>query len=129
MSQIFVFMVWTLAHGVTVIRLPHSALDQTPIVEAQLWIETEHLADEIDDFCNIVVTLPAGQKYGLNVWSFGFFESAVAEGEINASPEAAELYMHPPDLFVKDLTRPTLEAVVADLLVQGRLPERCRIAD
>lgn len=93
----------------------------------QLWIEAEHMADEVDDFCNIVVAMPTGEQYAMNIWTFGFFEQAVKEGEMHASPEIADLYMHPPDLFVKDLTRVTVEQVVGDLIMQGRLPERCLV--
>jgi len=98
-------------------------------MEAQLWIETEHLAEEVDDFCNIVVSLNTGERYALNVWSFAFFESAVGQGEMHASPNAAHLYMHPPDLFVKDLSRPTLEAVVVDIIRRGRLPAHRLVTD
>jgi hypothetical protein len=91
-------------------------------VAAQLWIEAEHLAEDVTDFCNIAVYLEGGERYALNVWTFDFFGEALRQGEINAAPAAKHLYMHPPDLFVKDLTRPTLEAVVVDLIEQGRLP-------
>jgi len=86
-----------------------------------LWIEAETVAD-IDDFCNVLVTLPDGRSWGLNVWSFDFFETARQHPELNASAELAFTYMHPPDLFVKDLTRPTLMAVLSDILSDGEAP-------
>ena len=37
--------------------------------------------------------------------------------------------MHPPDLFVQDLTRQTIEKVVVDILERGRLPASCLMPD
>ena len=94
---------------------------------AQLWIEAEHMDEEVNDFCNIAVYLSDGARYALNVWTFDFFAVAKADGEMHATPAVKHLYMHPPDLFVQDLTRPTLEKVVVDLLERGRLPARCLV--
>ena len=101
----------------------------TEKLHAQLWIEAEHLAEDVDDFCNIAVYLSTGERYALNVWTFDFFEMARADGEMHASIAVKHLYMHPPDLFVADLSRPTLEKVVVDLLERGRLPAWCRVPD
>ena len=73
----------------------------------------------------MVVYLSTGRRYALNVWTFDFFAQARTAGEINASPRAKHLYMHPPDLFVQDLSRATLEQVVVDMLERGRLPASC----
>lgn len=94
-------------------------------MEAQLWIEAEHLSEDVNDFCNIAVYLSNGQRYALNVWTFDYFAIARGDGEMHASEAVKHLYMHPPDLFVNDLTRPTLEKVVVDIIEQGRLPARC----
>lgn len=94
-------------------------------MEARIWIEAEHLAEDIDDFCNVAVYLSTGERYALNVWTFAFFAVAQAEGEMHASPAVKHLYMHPPDLFVADLSRPTIEQVVIDILERGRIPARC----
>ena len=48
---------------------------------------------------------------------------------MHASPAVKHLYMHPPDLFVQDLTRATIEKVVVDVLERGRLPQRCLMPD
>jgi len=98
-------------------------------MEARIWIEAEHLADDVDDFCNIAIYLSTGERYALNVWTFDFFAVAQAEGEMHASPAVKHLYMHPPDLFVKDLTRSTIEKVVVDVIERGRLPQRCLMPD
>lgn len=94
-------------------------------MEARIWIEAEHLAEEVDDFCNIVVYLSTGARYALNVWTFDFFNVARAEGEMHASPAVKHLYIHPPDLFVADLSRSTIERAVVDIIERGRLPARC----
>lgn len=94
-------------------------------MEARVWIEAEHLAEEVDDFCNVVVYLSTGARYALNVWTFAFFDVARSEGEMNASPAVKHLYIHPPDLFVADLGRPTIERAVVDIIERGRLPAHC----
>jgi len=91
-------------------------------MEARIWIEAEHLAEDVTDFCNIAVYLSTGERYALNVWTFDFFAVAQGEGEMHASPAVKHLYMYPPDLFVQDLTRPTIEKIVIDVLERGRLP-------
>ena len=98
-------------------------------MEARIWIEAEHLAEDVKDFCNIAVYLSTGERYALNVWTFDFFAVAQAEGELHASPAVKHLYMHPPDLFVQDLARPTIEKIVVDVLERGRLPQRCLMPD
>ena len=37
--------------------------------------------------------------------------------------------MLPPDLFVADLSRATVESVVNDMLVRGTMPLDCRVSD
>lgn len=98
-------------------------------LQARIWIEAEHLAEDVNDFCNIAIYLSTGDRYALNVWTFDFFDVARADGEMHASPEVKHLYMHPPDLFVQDLTRPTVQQAVVDILERGRLPARCLMPD
>lgn len=98
-------------------------------MEARIWIEAEHLAEDVTDFCNIAVYLSTGERYALNAWTFDFFAVARADGEMNASAAVKHLYMHPPDLFVQDLTRQTIEKVVVDILERGRLPASCLMPD
>lgn len=69
----------------------------------ELWIEAEAIAADITDFCNVLLTLPDGRSWGLNVWTFDFFETAKRETEA-ALAQVEILYMQPPDLFVKDHT-------------------------
>lgn len=66
------------------------------------------------------VVLANGQVYALNVWTFGYLETARAEAR--ASGEyLGGAFMPAPDLFVEDLNRTHLEAVVADLIATGGL--------
>lgn len=96
-------------------------------MEFSLWLETEHVVEDIDDFCNVVVTLASGARYALNVWTFAFFDVARNGGGELASPAMAGTYVLPPDLFVVDLTRPTIESVVADLVERGLMPAGCLV--
>jgi hypothetical protein len=98
-------------------------------MEARIWIEAEHLAEAVHDFCNIAIYLSTGERYALNVWTFDFFAVAKADGEMHASPAVKHLYMHPPDLFVQDLNRSTIEKVVADIIERDRIPVRCLMPD
>lgn len=94
-----------------------------------LWSEAEATSDSVNGFCNILVTLNDGRRFALNVWTFSFFNRARSDGEDHASAGLRNTYMLPPDLFVADLTRPTLEAVVEDLIDHGTLPDHCLVAD
>jgi hypothetical protein len=96
----------------------------------QLWIEAEHAAEPITDFCNVTVTLESGERYGLNLWSFDFFENARQTGGDGYSPSGeTQGYLVPPDLFVKNFERATLESVVAQVIAQGQLPPQCRVPE
>jgi len=94
-------------------------------MDFDLWLEFEHIDGVIDDFANVGVTLADGRRYALNVWAFDFFAVARSEGELKASDGLRGDYMFPPDLFVAELTRPALEAVVGDMVRAGTLPARC----
>jgi hypothetical protein len=87
-----------------------------------LWIETEHVAEPITDFCNVIVSFPDGARWALNVWTFDFFSTARTHPELAASPEVSDVYMFPPDLFVKDLSRSTIEEVIGDIVAQESSP-------
>ncbi len=94
----------------------------------QLWIEAEHVEDTITDFCNLTVTLDSGERYGLNAWAFDFFELARHTGGDGYTPSGeTEGYMVPPDVFVKNFERLTLESVVGRMIERGQLPPQCRV--
>lgn len=96
-------------------------------VAFDLWLEADHVEEEINDFCNVVVTLTTGERYALNVWNFAFFEVARHQGETVGSPAIDRTYLLPPDLFVADLSRATLTAVIEELLRKGLMPNACLI--
>jgi hypothetical protein len=64
------------------------------------------------------VNFPDGRHYGINVWTFKFLETAIKHDE----KENMEcIYMIPPDLFVKELTRECIYQTIVDLLKRGNL--------
>ena len=83
-----------------------------------LWLEFEELEgweDKKCDFANILVTLNDGRKYGINVWTYDYWNMAKEEDE---TP-----YVIPPDLFVAELTRECIKQSISKLLDQGELEE------
>lgn len=92
--------------------------------EFKLWLEFEEVAPDTwnreNAFCNIHVDLDDGRYYGLNVWTFKYFETSINEDKVNAN-NLTGLYQIPPDLFVKELTRDCIQQAIADLLKKGDL--------
>jgi hypothetical protein len=91
-----------------------------------LWLEFEAADpgswDIHNDFCNIHVSLPDGREYGINVWTYEYFQTAV-KNDIVSGENLRGLYLTPPDLFVKELTRDCIEKTIADLLAKGDLDQ------
>ncbi|XXX82470.1 hypothetical protein WMF30_27325 [Sorangium sp. So ce134] len=98
----------------------------------ELWLEFEHWIsppdeDPTDGFFNMLIGLPDGTKYAVNVWTYKALESARRE----AAQQGESLfgrYLEAPDLFVERMDRPSLEAVVADMIASGRLRDSWRVA-
>ncbi len=91
----------------------------------KLWLEFEESSpwDNIEnDFANIGVNTLDGRRYGINVWTFKFLESAIKLDEENGE-NLNGLYLTPPDLFVKELSRDCIEKSIADLLEKGNLED------
>lgn len=61
-----------------------------------------------------------GRHYGINVWTYQFLETAIAQ-DLKENSNLDGLYVTPPDLFVKELTRECIQATIADLLTKGDL--------
>lgn len=84
-----------------------------------LWLEFEEVDpnnwDTENEFCNVIVNLEDGRKYGLNIWTYKFLETAVKE-HLETGTNLNGLYQKPPDLFVKELTRECIEKSIQDLL-------------
>lgn len=75
-----------------------------------------------NNFCNIGVDLLDGRCYGINVWTYKYFETAIAEHRISGE-NLGGYYITPPDLLVKDLTKECIEATISDLLSKGDLEQ------
>ncbi len=91
-----------------------------------IWIEAEEVQD-VDDFCNVIVTLGDGRLYGLNVWTFDFFDTARSHDGAEIT-ELAGVYMQPPDLFVSDLSRETIEKAIHHILSR-QIPDHWVLAE
>jgi hypothetical protein len=85
----------------------------------KLWLEFVEVDpdnwDIHNDFCNIQVNLPDGRHYGINVWTFAYFQTSIAE-DIKEGRNFNGLYLKPPDLFVRELTRDCIEKTISNLL-------------
>jgi hypothetical protein len=90
----------------------------------RLWLEFEEVTgfDVQNDFCNIHVYLSDGREYGINVWTYEFFQSSI-KNDKESGENLNGLYLTPPDLFVKELTRDCIEKAIADLLGKGDLDQ------
>jgi hypothetical protein len=94
-------------------------------IDFKLWLEFENAEgwnDLTNDFAYIGVDLMDGRYYGINVWTYGFFDKAV-NYDISKNEDGKGLYLVPPDLFVRELTRKCIEQTVTELLKQGDLEE------
>ena len=92
-----------------------------------LWLEFEHWTpqegdDPEDDFFNMLITMPGGEKYALNVWTYKFLERARRADEESGECLGGK-YQVAPDLFVERLDRALMTEVVKDLLADGGLKE------
>lgn len=76
--------------------------------------------DMENEFCNIGVDLLDGRCYGINVWTYKYVETAIAQ-DVVSGENCSGNYVSPPDLLVKDLTKACIEAAIADLLGKGDL--------
>ena len=87
-----------------------------------LWLEFEHTEpwEEVDNgFANISVNMMDGRVYGINIWTFKYLDTAMRQD----AEVGHVIYIIPPDLFVKELTRTCIEQTIIGLLDQGPLDE------
>ncbi len=75
-----------------------------------------------DDFANIAVDTLDGRSYRINVWTYKFLERAVRHDREN-DQNLNGLYLIPPDLFVRELSRDCIEKTISDLLESGNLEQ------
>jgi hypothetical protein len=95
-----------------------------PEPQFDLWLEFEWWEPQADDdartdFFNMKISLPNGKSYGLNVWTYDYFQ--VARHQDAASEMLGGGYLIPPDLFVERLDRALLERVVVALIRTNQL--------
>src|ERR1044072_4752671 len=92
--------------------------------EFKLWLEFEEVDknnwDIQNDFCNIHVDLQDGRHYGINVWTYGFFQTSINSNKANGN-NLNGTYQIPPDLFVEELSRACIERTISNLLRKGDL--------
>ena len=110
----------------------HSHLKSVPSTNNEpsfdLWLEfeigspNEPANRPTENFCNIQVTLDDNRTYALNVWTFDFLPLARYPWpySVDTSAELSK-YLLPPDLFVERLDRPTIEAVIRELLANNEM--------
>lgn len=75
-----------------------------------------------DDFANISVDTLDGRSYGINIWTYKFLERAVRHDR-ESDQNLNGLYLIPPDLFVRELSRDCIEKTISDLLESGNLEQ------
>ncbi|RYE75994.1 MAG: hypothetical protein EOO74_09155 [Myxococcales bacterium] len=87
------------------------------VPDFSLWLEFELWEDPPDaaDFANVKIILSDGRVYAANVWTHDFFAQAVAE-DARTGQNLGGLYLIPPDLFVRRLTRDDITRTVEQLL-------------
>jgi hypothetical protein len=71
--------------------------------------------DTHNDFCNIYVDLPDGRHYGINVWTFEYFQTSIIKDRKDGK-KLNGIYQVPPDLFIRELTRDCIEKTISDFL-------------
>jgi hypothetical protein len=92
----------------------------------KLWLEFEEVDRENwntkNEYANIHIDLLDGRRYGINVWTYKYVDTAIKHYQLSGE-NLNGLYLSPPDLFVKELTRDCIEQVISDLLKQGNLED------
>jgi hypothetical protein len=85
----------------------------------KLWLEFElgnpNQWEIENEFANIQVELENGCKYGINVWTYKYFETSIIQDKENGK-NLNGLYQIPPDLLVEKMTRESIERTIDDLL-------------
>jgi hypothetical protein len=99
--------------------------EETTPPKFRLWFEFEVTTpwpDLENDFANIEVGLLDGKSYGINVWTFKYLATVLEEIE-ERRQNCNGVYLQPPDLLVKELTRTCIERSIADLLQKEPLEQ------
>ena len=93
----------------------------------ELWLEFEEVKQPEDwnkenDLANIHLDMKDGRQYGINIWTFDCLKTLV-EIDKKDNSDGQGIYIKPPDLFVKELTRECVEKAISELLKEGNLEE------
>ncbi|HEX6915955.1 MAG TPA: hypothetical protein VF145_11980, partial [Chitinophagaceae bacterium] len=78
--------------------------------------------DKLNDFANVIVDLPDGRHYGINIWTFQYMAATIRRG-LKAEESSDALYFTPPDLLVRELTRACISQTISELLEKGDLED------
>jgi hypothetical protein len=104
----------------------------------ELWLEFEagiqdegndpalYSFDPENDFFNMIITLGSGERYGLNVWTYNYLQSARRQAE-QSGENLKGAYLLTPDLLVRRCDRGELEAIVREMIRTGQLYEQWRM--
>jgi hypothetical protein len=104
----------------------------------ELWLEFEagiqdegydpalYSFDPENDFFNMIITLGSGERYGLNVWTYNYLQSARRQAE-QGGENLKGAYLLTPDLLVKRCDRGELEAIVREMIRTGQLYDQWRM--
>jgi hypothetical protein len=104
----------------------------------ELWLEFEagiqsgghdqerHSFDPENDVFNMIITLGSGERYGLNVWTYNYLQSARRQAE-QGGENLKGAYLLTPDLLVRRCDRGELEAIVGEMIRTGQLYEQWRM--
>ena len=104
----------------------------------ELWLEFEagiqdegadpalYSFDPENDFFNMIITLGSGERYGLNVWTYNYLQSARRQAE-QSGENLKGAYLLTPDLLVRRCDRGELEGIVRDMIRTGQLYDQWRM--
>lgn len=90
------------------------------------WISAEEWAPgEFDPTCDavdVVVTLPEGTRWGATVLTPSYMAQVRRTSRESGECLGGRYFWLAWPIFTDDLSRPTIEAIVADLLASGEFP-------
>lgn len=96
-------------------------------IEAELWEPGTWASD--DDFCNILVTFANGVRWAAGFITYKNLESLRKEQAQTGENLGGRYFCMPETVLVDELTRSTIEAVVADMLREGSFTRVFEMAD
>jgi hypothetical protein len=104
----------------------------------ELWLEFEagiqdegshpelYAVDLENDVFKMIITLGSGERYGMNVWTYNYLQSARRQAE-QSGENLKGAYLLAPDLLVRRCDRGELEAIVREMIRTGQLSDQWRM--